>query len=221
VRAGAFGAAAFSASLLLLVAAPVFAQTPPAAALPPPPLPGYMAPYEITRIVRSAGFDPLTRPMREGTTYVVRANDYRGILMRVVVDAQTGAIRAVNRIVANVDPYGPVGVLPPAYAAPSVYGPPEFVVPPPMPREDSAAVPGLPPPAMTHPTARSVAVEPPALPLPRPRPADFAARDPKAGMKPPETPAPKPEVKSTAAGSAKPQPPATLSKPAPPLPIND
>ena len=44
-----------------------------------------MPPYEITKIVRAAGYDPLTRPRREGNTYVVRATNYRGILMRIVV----------------------------------------------------------------------------------------------------------------------------------------
>ena len=65
----------------------------------PPPLPGFMPAFEITRIVRAAGFDPLAPPLREGTTYVIRATDFRGILMRVVVDARSGAVRAVNRIV--------------------------------------------------------------------------------------------------------------------------
>ena len=47
-----------------------------------------MPPYEVTKLVRSAGFDPLAPPLREGSTYVLRATDFRGILMRVVVDAQ-------------------------------------------------------------------------------------------------------------------------------------
>ena len=88
--------AAWSLGVFLLTAAPSFAQAPPSA-LPPPPLPGFVPPYEVTRIVRSAGFDPLAPPLREGTTYVLRATDFRGILMRVVVDARSGAIRAVNQ----------------------------------------------------------------------------------------------------------------------------
>ena len=74
-----------------------------------------MTPHEITRIVRSAGFDPLAPPLREGSTYVLRATDFRGILMRVVVDAHSGAIRAVNRIVAGPSPIGPIGMMPPPY----------------------------------------------------------------------------------------------------------
>ena len=58
----------------------------------------------------------------EGTTYVVRATDFRGILMRVVVDARSGALRAVNRIVPGPAPYGVVGMMTPPYG-PSPYGP--------------------------------------------------------------------------------------------------
>ncbi|MGA7433273.1 MAG: hypothetical protein WBW35_22805, partial [Xanthobacteraceae bacterium] len=72
------------------------------------PLPsvGFVPPYEIARNVRRAGFEPLAPPMREGSTYVVRATDFRGILMRVVVDARSGAIRDVNRIVPGPGSYG-------------------------------------------------------------------------------------------------------------------
>ena len=69
-----------------------------------------MPPYEVTKIARAAGFSPLAPPMREGTNYVLRATDHRGILMRVVVDARSGAVRAVNRIVP-AGPYGPVGMM--------------------------------------------------------------------------------------------------------------
>ena len=62
------------------------------------------------RTLRSAGFDPLAPPLREGTIYVARATDYRGILMRVVLDARTGAIRDANRIVPGPGNYaGPYG----------------------------------------------------------------------------------------------------------------
>src|SRR5579863_6281296 len=80
---------------------------------PPPPLPpapGFVSTYEIVRTLRSAGFDPLAPPLREGTIYVARATDYRGILMRVVLDARTGAIRDANRIVPGPGNYdGPYG----------------------------------------------------------------------------------------------------------------
>lgn len=103
-------------------------SAPPSAAASPSsssaPLPGFVPPYEIDKIVRAAGFHPLTRPRREGTTYVVRALDFRGILMRVVVDARSGAIRAVNRIVPGPAPYGVLGMVAPPYGGPGPYGPP-------------------------------------------------------------------------------------------------
>lgn len=84
------------------------AQTPAVAApaahsatVPPPPKPatGFVSPYEIMRTVRSAGFHPVSRPMREGASYVLRATDFRGLLMRIVLDARTGVIRDATRIV--------------------------------------------------------------------------------------------------------------------------
>jgi hypothetical protein len=196
VRAGALGAAAFSLSLLLLAAAPGRAQTVP----PPPPLPGFVPPYEIAKIVRSAGFDPLAPPLREGTTYVVRATDFRGILMRVVVDAHSGAIRAVNRIVAG-PPYGPIGMLPPSYEVPSSYGVPPDYAPPEFrglataPNEENTAPPA-PFPAAVRAVIHPFVAEPP--PLPRPRPAELALRDAKTGTKSGETAVAKPDAKSNA-----------------------
>jgi len=109
-------------TLLILASAPAFAQT---------PVTGFVPPYEIVRTVRAAGFDPLAPPLREGTTYVLRATDFRGILMRVVVDARTGAIRDANRIVSGPGFYGPGGYGPGGYYggygpggySPSLYGP--------------------------------------------------------------------------------------------------
>jgi hypothetical protein len=85
-----------------------YAQTaaeaaPAASALPavPPPKPetGFVSPYEIIRTVRSAGFHPVSRPLREGASYVLRATDFRGIPTRIVLDARTGVIRDATRIV--------------------------------------------------------------------------------------------------------------------------
>jgi hypothetical protein len=185
-RAGACVAALYLA-FLVLAAAPAHAQA---------PLPGngFVPPYEIMRTVRAAGFDPLAPPLRQGATYVLRATDFRGILMRVVVDAHSGAIRDVNRIVAGPSPAGQVGLAsPPHYGspfygsppcgAPSAYGPPEFDAPDLAPNEESAAPPASPP-TVAH-TPPSAA---PLPPLPRPRPAQLAARRStakgKAGAKP-------------------------------------
>jgi hypothetical protein len=128
-------------ALLSLAIAPSRAQT-----LPPPPvqalqpITGFVPPYEITRTVRASGFDPLAPPLREGTDYVLRATDFRGILMRVVVDARTAAIRDVTPIVPGPGRYGEF------YGAPP-YGAAELDVPP-APYEASIAPPSVRPPAM-------------------------------------------------------------------------
>ncbi len=121
-------------TILVLAVATGHAQVPPlpqapqaapprAAPLPPPPAPGFVSAYEIMRTLRSAGFDPLAPPLREGTIYVARATDYRGILMRVVLDARTGAIRDANRIVPGPGNYaGPYGEVYGARAYGGPYG---------------------------------------------------------------------------------------------------
>jgi len=159
---------AFTLFFVLLAVARGHAQTlppPPASPAGPPPSTGLMPPYEITSIVRSAGFDPLAPPLREGTTYVLRATDFRGILMRVVVDAHSGAIRAVNRIVPGPGFSGRVGMVPPPYGA-ADFGDPEMM-------PDAAGI--LAPPPMARNTVRPPAVVFP--PLPRPRPAMLALRN--------------------------------------------
>jgi hypothetical protein len=179
VRAGAFGTAAFSLSFLLLATAFGHAQSPPAASppLPPAPLPGFVPPYEITKIVRASGFDPLAPPRREGTTYVLRATDFRGILFRIVVDARSGAIRAANRIVPGSGPYGSAGIMaagpyPPPYGAPPPYGmiaPPPYGPPgmagPEMGPEEAEFGPPMGPPGPPPPGIRSSMYPPAAGPL--------------------------------------------------------
>jgi hypothetical protein len=165
---------------------------------------GFVPTFEIMRTVRSAGFDPMAPPLREGTTYVLRATDYRGILMRVVLDARTGAIRDVTRIVPAASgslgvvlpPYGPPAYPPPAYTSPayaSPYGEPpygeppygapaEYEVPPPMlHRAEPGGLPAaLPPRPLAAPpvTHAKTSTHKPSLPLPRPRPAGLAASQP-------------------------------------------
>lgn len=115
------------------------AQTPAAAApaahppsaVPPPPRPatGFVSPYEIVRTVRAAGFDPLSRPLREGASYVLRATDFRGLPMRIVLDARTGVIRDATRIV-------PAGA---GLSGTPPYGQPSYPYPPPRPAVAPAA----------------------------------------------------------------------------------
>jgi hypothetical protein len=211
VRVSVLGVATVSLSFLLLAAAPSHAQTPPPAPPPqaPPPVPGFMPAYEVTRAVRSAGFDPLAPPLREGTTYVLRATDFRGILMRVVVDAHSGAIRAVNRIVAGPGPYGPIGMMPPPDGTPLPAGGPDYGGPVMAPSEEGAF---SSPPAAFHP---AVSVFPP---LPRARPAELASRKAAVDAASPPAAAPdvKPDVKSDAPAAA-PAPGKALQ----PAPLND
>lgn len=162
---------------------------------------GVMPPYEVTRIVRYAGFEPLAPPLREGTTYVLRATDFRGILMRVVVDARSGAIRAVNRIVPGPAFGGPVGMATPYGVSPTYGGPPRYAMPPPYGPEgfdDIVVEPEEMPTAMPPHGAHPAAPSPP--PLPRPRPAELAARKPADEVKPTVTASP--TASSSAANSS-------------------
>ena len=168
MKLGVMAAAALSVVFALSAVPQLAAQTPQSL----PPLPGFVPPFEISRIVRSAGFDPLAPPLREGATYVVRAVDFRGTLMRVVVDGRSGAIRAVNRIVAASEVYGPMEMLPP----PSNAGlPPPFPTRGMMPFRESA-VPDLPPPPSPAPLFAGRPVTSAFPPLPRSRPAELASR---------------------------------------------
>jgi hypothetical protein len=115
---------------------------------------------------------------------VLRATDFRGILMRVVLDARTGVIRDVTRIVSAAP--GPYGMMAPPYGPPAYatlpYGPPAYGVPaesdtpemglgeqpvgPPPPRSPAA-------PTRMRPATAARSSNPP---LPRPRPAALASQ---------------------------------------------
>src|SRR6201981_2160575 len=169
------------------------------------PLHGFVPPFEILRTVRAAGFDPLAPPLRQGTTYVVRAIDFRGIAMRVVVDARSGAIRAANRIVAGPGLYGPY--MPGPYApvnygrlaAPSAYPLPDDIEPgygrPPYVGASELS------PSDRH----SSGLNP--VPLPRPRPTSLAAT-----IADEKKPAARPDVAPTAPAAAQSEPPRRPAK---------
>jgi hypothetical protein len=214
-RAGTLSAC-LSASLVLLAATTGRAQSPPAQAPPPhassqpKPVTGFVSSYEILRTVRSAGFNPLSPPLREGTVYVLRATDYRGIPMRVVLDARTGVIRDVNRIVsANSTgygmtspeygpppyvsgpfapaPYGSPAYGPPAYETPA-YGPPAgYGAPPGAGAADEGAEQPSSGAVAAPPTIRPQVSAHPSPPLPRPRPATIGTRNPKDRHRPDKT----------------------------------
>lgn len=202
VKAGAL-AIGLSVSFLLVAGIAGRAQTPPPVAPSPPPaqaspqpkpapgpMPGFVSPFEIIGTVRSAGFHPLSPPLREGTIYVLRATDYRGIPMRVVIDARTGAIRNATPLVAPAayglmaPPYAarPYAVAP--YGAP--YGAPGAYdggsVPRGVPLEEGAAPPPSQPATVSAIGRVPTAVQPQFPPLPRPRPAVLASKTPNSSV---------------------------------------
>jgi hypothetical protein len=194
----------FAPLLLLLLAGSGHAQSPPLPGPPssnlPPPIVGFVSPYEIMRTLRAAGFEPLSPPLREGTDYVLRATDFRGILMHVVVDAHTAAIRDVTRIVPGPGRYGQYYGAPPYGAAP--YGPEDFG--PPLAPPTEASIEAPPPMRPLAPAPRAVPEVPSASPpLPRPRPATLASRksdsaDPAATPLPPASIKTEPRVAAPA-----------------------
>ena len=214
----AFGAGVLFVACLFAAApgrAQVIAQVPAQASVPPPaaspvtqPVTGFVSSYEITRIARSAGFDPLAPPLREGTTYVLRATDYRGILMRVVIDAHSGAIRDANRIVPGPGRYGQF------YGVPALYDPADLDAPTMVPSTAEME------PAPVRPLAprgvmRSAMPEIP--PLPRPRPAALASRKPLDDANPKVQPiADSKSVTPAAPPTAKPQISSEATTTAPP-----
>ena len=178
MRGWVSGTAVVILTVMLSATAPAFAQS-PAAPVPTAPLPspGFVPPYEIVRTARAAGFDPLAPPLREGATYVLRATDFNGILMRVVVDARTGAIRDANRIVpgpGNYDSGGQFGMAAPDGVAPDMLSEPyrllpEFDAPITMPSVVPSAPPALQPLSKRH-------VKHAPTPLPRAHPAKLAVQ---------------------------------------------
>jgi hypothetical protein len=153
--------------------------------------PGYDAgvpPHEVLTIVRSMGLEPLTRPVRNGPAYALRAVDPAGEEVRVVVDARRGRVlhvsplgprfsvmpapygRPPGSIPSVPDGYGPssrIAAVPPAADGPAIHGP------------GAGAVPRAP--AIATPQPSSAQAGPP--PLPRPRPKVAAAETPAAATK--------------------------------------
>ena len=68
---------------------------------------GVLPPYEIATIIRSAGLDPLVRPLRRGAYYVLHAIGRDGREMRVVVRARSGEIVSVTPVMAAAAPRTP------------------------------------------------------------------------------------------------------------------
>jgi hypothetical protein len=76
------------------------------------PLVGEMLPpRDVVARVRSAGFNPVSRPVQRGPVYVVFAVDRYFMNVRVTVDARSGRVMAVTRL-AGVPGYGGYEVVP-------------------------------------------------------------------------------------------------------------
>jgi hypothetical protein len=199
--------------------APVGAQV-----LPYPAATG-LPPYEVVALVRSAGLEPVTRPVRHGPAYVLQAVNKGGKEVRVVVDARTARIvRVVNLGPARIAAAPDVPALPPPYTRPPAgiaaadgYGPnartaglePEVDQAAPYgPIAGTGALPVAPgraPVANAAPTHAGT-------PIPRPRPK-LAAAEPAAS--PTIAPASSSSVPAAVPGTGKPVAPAA----APPEPV--
>jgi hypothetical protein len=161
--------------------------------------PDGLPPYEIVAIVRSTGFEPLSRPVRQGPAYVVRAADPTGRVMHVFVNARMGRIVRVvpaMRDGAMTPPYPiPPGRIVPDGNSPNsrIAGFPEGadnIIPPDERNPAQSGLPGsMPVPARAAPKAG-----PPPLPRPRPKTASVA-------QPAPSTP-PAPGASANAAASA-------------------
>jgi hypothetical protein len=99
------------------------------AAAPPlvePPIVAVLPPYEIAASVRSAGFDPVSRPLHRGRVYVVFAIDRDDADVRLTVDARSGRVLSVTRLAGEVfdEPPGYDGGYAPPSRVPQGYVPP-------------------------------------------------------------------------------------------------
>lgn len=160
-------------------------------------------PYEVAAIVNSLRLTPISRPVLWGSTYVVRAVDRDGEVVRVIIDAEEGEVLAVRhlyggRFAGRYSRFGPL--------APDL----DESLPPVPPR-------GVPRSARPPMENRSAAIAPVAPPLPRPRPGLAAAPERPAAAEPavvraaPPQPAPEttgsiPAPQSEARPSSEPAP---------------
>jgi hypothetical protein len=179
-----------------LLAIGLAGSAPAMAQVLPYPAANGLPPYEVVALVRSAGLEPVTRPVRHGPAYVLQAINKGGKEVRVVVDARTARIvRVVNLGPARAAAAPEVPPLPPPYARPPAgiaaadgYGPnsrtaglePEIDPAAPYgPMAGNGALPVAPGRAATSNAAPAHA----GTPIPRPRPK-LAAAEPIAAPAP-------------------------------------
>jgi hypothetical protein len=161
-----------SIGLLLILCAAPFGWAGAASAEPAGMTPGAAAeglpPGEILARVRSSGFDPVSRPLRNGQTFTLRALDRYELELNLVVDARTGRVLSANevgapRYAARRGPaYGPYDA--PVYAR--IFGSPEAGFGSPRPPRTVPGAQGVPSGANVKPQENAAA----SAPLPRPRP---------------------------------------------------
>ena len=165
--------------LLILCAAPLAwggeASAEPAGAAQSAAVDG-LPPHEIFAMVRSSGFDPVSRPVRSGRTFTLRAFDRYDLELNLVVDARTGRVLSANEVAAPRDAArrGPMPAYDPRDAPVygRIFGPPEAGFGSPRPPGNVPSVPSV----QSVPSAPSVANVKPQekaaarTPLPRPRP---------------------------------------------------
>lgn len=93
-----------------------------------PPFVGALPPDEIIASVRSAGFDPVSRPIHRGGVYVLFAIDRYEVDVRVTVDAHSGRVLSAMRLAGEFrgepgygDDEAMPRALPPGYGYPPPY----------------------------------------------------------------------------------------------------
>jgi hypothetical protein len=154
-----------------------------------PGSPDGLPPYEIVAIVRSTGFEPLSRPVRQGPAYVVRAVDPAGRVMQVFVNARMGRIVRVVPVMRD-------GAISPPYPIPPgrivadgnspnsrIAGFPEGtdnIIPPEERNPAQSGLPGSLPGSVPAPARAAPKAGPPPLPRPRPKTALVAEPAPSA-----------------------------------------
>jgi hypothetical protein len=135
-------------------------------------------PHEILAMVRASGFDPVSRPVRSGRTFTLRAIDRYDLELNLVVDARTGRVLSANEVAPRdgarrgpMPAYDPRDA--PVYGR--IFGPPEAGFGSPRPPGNVPAAPGVQsvPSAASAPNVANVKPQEKAAaraPLPRPRP---------------------------------------------------
>jgi hypothetical protein len=165
---------------------------------------GVLAPSEIIASVRSAGFDPRSRPLHRGGVYFVFAVDRHSIDVRVTVDASSGRVLSATRLAGTR--YGG-----PGYDGHEVHS--RIYERPPVPPAD------IPNPGVARNTG--VAPSPPRAPLPRSRPGDVVSETaPEAPAQAAPRPAAPPSGPgdTTARASPSPPPSTATAEALPPVP---